>query len=304
MPAENLALLAIAAAREGESGLAGSALTLAAGRGWRDRVTQKTVAAQAILEGKWNIAFNRTIALWSMGERGSDTITALRRIETTTQGREAAAHWLRKTSRWRDYYIGWSAANLDSAASAAIIREIVLGGVPIDCRVLRNAARHMLARGNPKGALGIWSGQCGNAAASPNDFAFGKSGADDGTGLFDWKYLEEVSLIAIEGSDAFAIAYDNRDPARKLLAYRYALLKPGRYALSAKSDSPNGAIALPLIVRMSCNADGGQPAKSEVILVEGATITVPSRGCAVQTIGVIALRGAGTINALRILPLP
>jgi hypothetical protein len=284
-PAEPLSILAYAAANNGEGELAAQALNLAAQRGWRDPLVQIVVAQQAAQQGQWDLAFQRTIALWQTGNRGPEILASLAAIAQHPKGREAMAIWAISRPQSSREFLTFAAGSLDGDDFEAIVAQAEQQGAGFNCHGLAQAAQAMLGQGHAQG-VGVWPARCQRDHRNENPLAWRSSGASDVT-------------AGNEGS--VTITYATSGPGFVNVATTLAVLKPGPHAVSASVQSGSGL--LPQLSTACIGSDGKSGMRSTIMLASDSdTVNIPSADCAVQRLTVSAPSGSGTIRQLTITP--
>ena len=297
VPAENLALLSLAASRAGDEELAGRAMILSAERGWRQPLAQYVVVRGAIEAEEWSTAGDRLYALWATGNPDQIVTDATIEALAQAQGRQAFARRLAQNPHWRNRYLGWGSRHLEPAVHADTVRRALLGGTLFDCARLAEQSRTALRRGQPGLAADLWGGHCAVTGADDGrSLAFPAVRPVGSGGPFDWTFPTRGGLsVNLRGDgDSSRLDYRNTDPFRAVIARRHLRLDPGRYAVELKRDGPPSAPGVSLT--MSCiDAQGRRARALELSLPENpsATMEVPAAGCAVQIAEISAPRGTG-----------
>jgi len=304
VPAENLSLLAVAAASHGDGALAVRAIGLSAARGWREPLAQIAAARGAFQAGDIASAANRTLALWSTRRRPEDTISLLEQLLDAPEGRAEIARWLRDSPVLRDDYALWGASNLPPhrhGQSLALAHKQAIG---FDCTKLGKAAFTMLHRGGAAGAKLAWSGACAQGQRAPDQLIFAPKSRGGNAAPFGWSAMNAASFMQ-EGKDkppGWSLRFANKKPGRTAVASLYAGLDPGDYRVVYSASRDGAAKAMPVLLRLGCiQQDKAEREAGRISLGDRpAALRVPDQGCTVQRLTLLAPRGSGVIQRLEI----
>lgn len=296
VPSENLTALAGAAAQRDDEAQAIGAISLAAARGWRDPIAQRTMFEAAVQSGEWRIAADRLGALWVGGEQEAQIAELLPLLLRTPDGRVAFLRKLDTMPLLRENFAAWSAVNVQSTELATLFAEAHEEGVAFDCADLSRAARYFARFGKAEEAAMAWSGKCAAGAdRTGTSLAFSSDGSEFG-GPFDWTYPDRAGLTrSLRQQGARQVMdYEFRDPLTAVLAQKYARLAPGRHVLRLVSEPGEPAGGRRPGLRVLC-LDGtkrGVPLDTYREQGEALHFTVPAQGCAVQLVRIVVSRGS------------
>lgn len=161
LPAENLALLSIAAVQAGEAETGFAALEEAGKRGWREPVSQRAMAMSALLTDDWDAASQRIVALLAAAKLEQSLIEPLV-IELTesSAGRAALARRIAEEGHWQGNFVSSAPAYLPAAAYADLIVRARALNASLDCGGLQHAATALQNAGAAAAAARFWPGDC------------------------------------------------------------------------------------------------------------------------------------------------
>ena len=298
---EHLTLLALAATAAGDGALARRALAEAGTRGWREPLAQAALADAALAAGRPDIAGERLLALWIMGERGVPVAEGLDRVLATAEGRTTVSHWMSRTPREAANLAGWGARALAAQPLAQTVKAALAEGAPIGCEGLGAMTHRMLRRGEAGAARLLWSGRCARGALA--DLADTSFVPADGNALnapLGWQAEPEAAFEP--AGPRLRLRYDNRAPATRKIAERLSALAPGPYRVSAKPGTDRGPFAVPPRLDVVCIARGGGERTIAAVRLDpaGELVAIPARGCPVQNFKLMAPAGRGAIRDLAI----
>lgn len=150
LPAENLSLLSVAKAMEGDSTGSLAALELASQRGWRDAPAQSATARAALQIGRYDIAAQRLAALILTGKMPDFVAEQMPVLLSRREGRAAFAGVLADGGKRFGVWLRRDASALDAAQMREVIALALTDGAAIDCATLRllfNTGHAQLAPG-------------------------------------------------------------------------------------------------------------------------------------------------------------
>jgi hypothetical protein len=296
VPSENLTALAGAAAQRDDEAQAIGAVSLAAARGWRDPIAQRTMYEAAVQSGEWRIAADRLGALWVSGEQEAQTAELLPLLLRTPDGRAAFLRKLETMPLLRENFATWSAVNVQSPELAMLFAGAHEHGVSFDCADLSRAASYFARFGKAEEAAMAWSGKC--AAGSDRTGTSLAFSSDEGEvgGPFDWTYPDRAGLTRSlhQQGGRQVMDYEFRDPLTAVLAQKYTRLTPGRHVLRLVSEPVEPAAGRRPGLRVLC-LDGtkrGVPLDTYREQGDALHFTVPNEGCAVQLVRIVVSRGS------------
>lgn len=297
VPAESLSDLALAAVNHGDNALAESAFGLAAGRGWREPLTQQLAGLSAMSNGDEIAAGERTAALW-LTQVESPAVAAL-----TEQilAKPAAQREFGRRIAWSQQtvatFLEWAGENLPASELGGTVKALRANGANIDCEQLSTQARQLAEGGEAEEAATLWSSGCGRGAlVRSSDFSF-HSDDEQVSGPFDWSYPDAVGLNRsfMKLGSAFELHYENSSPLRVVLAERTATLVPGLYHVRALGTGRVPGL-LQLIIR--CASEDQSPFVFRVPIDDrGSSFTIPAQ-CQTQELRIMAMPGRGALEGL------
>lgn len=121
LPAAHLTALALAASANGDGEMALRALESAASRGWREPMSQMAVVEASLLDGNYDQAAQRLVALWSVDGRRERLGSLTARMFESPEGRAAFAQVMPDTERWQRNFA--SQAKLD--VEAEVLEQVL-----------------------------------------------------------------------------------------------------------------------------------------------------------------------------------
>lgn len=157
LPAEYLALLAIALAKAGEVEQSGITIQIAGQRGWREPVTQEAVLRLALLADDPAEAARRYAALFLRAETSDALLVELGPQVFAAPGGPAEttlAEIVAGGDRWHPQFLRRGAVVLPPAAFAAVTQAAMERGARFDCAGLAQATK-VLERRDPAAARAL-----------------------------------------------------------------------------------------------------------------------------------------------------
>jgi hypothetical protein len=294
IPAEGLSLYADALLANGKEQTGEVALQIAAGRGWRDPFVQRVVILSALQQGTLDIAANRVIALWRLGERGTWVLGLTKATLEAPGGLSAFERALIDRERkWGFDFLSWAAGNLSFEIVDRLAKQMAEHHSEFDCARFSGKIDSLVHGGSVKPAAAVWEGFCAKGhAADTNDLGF--TLAEIVPGPFDWRYLENpgVDVALLHDRENVVLHYSSSDPLLHVIARRYLALSPGTHLLSFKEAAMSSGAQW----RVACV---GRQSNTEVRLKaspEGQlSFNVPDQ-CPVQELSIAARSGSGDIE--------
>ena len=249
-----LGLFARAAAENDAMDLASEALTIAAGRGWRDAYVQITVYGSALAQGNYEAASLRLEAL-ARGQRDQSVVNlAIVQLQADGNGREVLARRLVESPGFEDNFAAAARANVDRAAdfSATFARAEALGG-KVSCGIASEIAVFSLNAADAEAARSAWPERCRSEAAGSLSFA--RSAEADPYG---WILLDQPGVSTRPGKEEGSLYVKNRDLVERPIATKFMQLDQGRYSLELLSEQKKGRTPFDtqaeLSVRLLCGS--------------------------------------------------
>lgn len=301
VPAENLALLTYGLMVSGQNEAALSVLLLSAQRGWRDSFTQRLMAASAEQAGQPQVAAQRLLALWRMGNPDPQTKALSQAVLTNSKGLATFSQGIVQNDRgWGTNILVWGAESLPAQSMRAIIASMARQHVKMDCERLSGTVRSLLRGGMTETAVSLWSGLCANGKIKPlNDFDFGPSrGSVD---PFGWQFPEQAYLDVelAESTAGTALQYEYSGQIRVAIAKRNSALEAGMYIARLDAEGIDQVATRPLGLQITCYSESRTSVTRRFELDRrGTSFEIPPAGCVGQEFTILAARGNGQINRL------
>ncbi|PNU04068.1 hypothetical protein A8V01_05545 [Novosphingobium guangzhouense] len=297
IPAEGLSLVALGALRNGDDDKALKALLLSAARGWRDSFTQATVARLAMNGGEWEVAAQRIMAMWRKGDTGDELNRLTTELLAQPEGLAAFQFLVGREAAWTNPLLRLAAVTLSPKAMASLAATFRDRGASINCPGLTDTAGAIIRAGYGPTIEALWSGACGLQGQAAKRNAGFVNGDDDASGPFGWKYPVAAALSRefVEHEGVSAIRYENSDPFQKVVASRYALMRPGAHDIVFNGRVEGASPKFQVI----CFVQEKQIKFAEFTIGSQATrINIPI-GCESQLIKIQAGRGRGELAAVQ-----
>jgi hypothetical protein len=296
IPAEGLSLYAAALLANGKTDAGAAVLQVAAGRGWRDRFVQRVVILSALQQDTPEIAANRVIALWRLGETGNW-------LEDLTQATLEAPGGLAAFENAlidRDPHLGtdfliWATGSVPFETTASLARQMATHRSEFNCTRFSGQIENLLRDGRVLSATVVWDSFCATGQHSKTgDLRFAT--ADSSPGPFDWRYPENPGLDVelLESSGRVVLHYSSSNPVLRIIARRFLVLSPGRHIVlfDKAGGHPDAKWSVACVTETE--------SKSGLRLETGgggqSYFTVPAQ-CAVQELTVAVRSGSGNIGS-------
>lgn len=304
IPAEGLSLLAYGQLQSHDENGALASILLAAQRGWRDRFTQDMLINLALQSGEWDIAAERIIALWRLGNSDDALKSATAELLSHPGGIAAFNKTIGQEKYWANRFLLWAGSNLDISTLGAVSMEMAKNEARVDCAALSAKALDLVRTDRPKAAEILWRTMCGSARSNRSDsFDFNDDNLHGRpVGPFEWQYPEEPGLDREVDRTAGTtlIRYENRNAVRTIIAKRNAVLIAGAHSARIEGAAKGEAGFRPLVLRISCYLPNGTSFRLiEAEVGAGPTLfDVPGENCASQELSLLSSRGSGEIRGL------
>lgn len=308
VPAEGLGLLAYGQLQKGDKDGALRSLILSGDRGWRDRFTQEMLVMLALQAGKWDVAAQRTVALWRIGISDDRLRAMTAELLSRPQGADAFAAQVGREKYWANAFLPWSGLVTGPEALRKVAGSMARQGARVDCAALSPRTLALVRMGRAEAASILWRDLCANGHfTEPTALAFREDLGDDAPiGPFDWQYPEEPGLerTFTQAKSGTVVHYRNREPLRSVVAKRNALLKPGNYVAHLDGAGRAEAGIRPIVFQIICYAKDGSGRRlgSGEMNPGGTPFFVPDTLCESQELMFLSGRGEGEIGNLRIVP--
>lgn len=301
LPAENLAILGLAASQAGDAGLARRALVASAGRGWREPLAQLFLASAALDGGDIALALERAFAAFAMGNRSRRLAEIFDQLSSSKAGRKAMASAILERGKDGENYAGWAVDEVEADAHGSVLAHVA-ERLPNarSCRVLGSYSYRYLAAGKPGPAQRLWQGACaalqpGGPAARAFTWRAKKSNDE----IFGWETEGAGSTQSANGT--LELAWDHKRPGYQVIAQRLLSLRPGNYAVRIEAEA--GQEHKARLQLLCVNGQGAvRHASTASLGKQESRVVVPMQGCLVQRLRLLTPRGAGSITDLRIEP--
>lgn len=297
IPAESLSLYARALAASGKEVASAAALQSAAGRGWRDRFVQRAVIVSALQQGDNEVAVNRIIGLWRIGERDA----WLKEVTQASLMSPAGVRKMRQTFIPRERFVDtnffiWASSDLPLSTASQLGTAMRSQNGEFDCGKFSQQVDGLAYKGKLKAAIFFWDMFCKpNNSKDKEGISFDVDG--DTPGPLNWRYPENASVTTwlepIEGDRT--LQYSSTSPLNRTIAKRYLDLEPGHYLLVRGKLKGHMGLAW----QMKC-VRRDKPFITGSFTIEKQEFTV-ARGCLVQELSIQARAGSGRVGPLSIL---
>lgn len=291
IPAENASLLALLAQRQGDTALASQALTVAAGRSWRDPVAQTAVIYAALDAQDWRVLAERIDALNRTGQAQLIPLEPFIALLDSPEGRAEIARRFVQDRNWLNRFLQLGqSGQIPPILFGATLQNIHALGGEVDCVRLSAAAATLVRQGESSSAEQLWGGQCAVAAEGMKP-GFRPLGGNLPPGPFEWFYPDAPGLSRSfeETSSAWALSFRHRDNLRAKLAERFLKLTPGRHVI--RLGPASNLRDASLFAHVRCIARG-DIILSETPLNSIIEFDVPD-DCPVQELSLRVSRGRG-----------
>ncbi|GAB7551060.1 hypothetical protein NRB_05570 [Novosphingobium sp. 11B] len=299
IPAEALSLYAAGLIANGKEDTATGTLQIAASRGWRDRFVQRVVILSSLQQGTLQVAANRVVGLWRLGER-SDWLKDLTRATLEAPGGVSA---FENALIAHDKYLGtdfllWAAVNLPVATVEHLANHMANHDSQFDCLRLSSQTESLVTTGNLRSATVLWSAFCRSVGRTSVDY-LEFTPVSVAPGPSDWRYPEspnvDVEVVKIHG--ASVLHYLSTDPLLRTVARRYIALNTGRYTLKLGNDSVSSKVKW----HIACVGGGGGavdvPLAGEI--EHEWSFTIPKK-CPAQELSITVRSGSSDIASARL----
>ena len=228
MPAENLSLYALAAARVGKESQSLRALGLAAARGWHDDISQYAALDAAIQAGDWPNASLRFRALIQIQARPAILGRATQGFMADPRGRTALAALIAQNPSLQYQFLSLAGAYGADGTFPLFVNALKPLKGHLDCGALHILVTRWLAHGESGLASDAW-GLCARyGGGSASDLSFSRHDGDSDP--FAW-HLSDHPAIAWSLDAAGGLAYRHEEHPARLLGWRVLTLTPGLHRL-------------------------------------------------------------------------
>jgi len=133
LPAENLELLAVAAAMNERTDQSIAAIEAASTRGWRAPIIQQAVAEAALAQGNHDIAAQRISALFATGSQRDAALDLATRLLATSAGQAALAKRFAAPGHWQENAVQPLAGVVPPQDFSATLALAAEQGAVFDC---------------------------------------------------------------------------------------------------------------------------------------------------------------------------
>lgn len=301
VPAENITLVALAAANAGGATLANQAISEAARRGWRDPTAQTSMLAAALAQGDATTAAQRLDALLRIAQPSSATDDGFAALAATDVGRKALVQRLNKGPPWIAVLLQRGPTIMSAGAFSSLLQEARHEGIAFDCAELAKSTVALLRLGQLAASKSVWNNFCAHSAVDLE--AIWRPAAEEANIVepFGWIYPAEPGIvrnISWVGSSP-ALSWRNNDVVWRALAARYVTLAPGRHRVRMGDKSTNeadlvetGKVRIAAICFASTTT---RPATWHLAVDNAGGISVPVN-CPVQYVSVLVEQGDGQVQ--------
>lgn len=299
IPAEGLSLYAESLLANGKDEASAAAIQVAAGRGWRDRFVQQVVILSALQQDTPEIAANRVVALWRLGDRGD----RLEHLTLATLSAPGGLSAFENALIERDRYLGtdflvWATGHLRVAIVARLAKQLAAHHSELDCKRFSGQIDSLFQNGRVASATTVWNRFCVSGDHSnSNNLRFAP--ANFPSGPFDWRYPEKagVEVELWQDRSNIVLHYSSSNPMLQVIARRYLSLSPGRHVLQVDKAAALSSTKW----RVACVASNQLSAELslEQIFNEQWAFIVPAH-CPIQELTIAVRAGSGDIGPLNL----
>lgn len=273
-------------------------LQVAESRGWRDRFVQRVAILSALQQSTPQIAANRVVGLWRIGER-DDWLHDLTRATLKAPGGLSA---FENALIPRDKYFGtdflvWATANLPFANVDRLAKRMAVLQSEFNCSMFSGEIDKLVRYGNYRSAAVVWKALCESNRSSTNELAFGHPNVL--TGPSDWRY-PEVAGVDVDLQQKIGrviLHYSSSNPLNKVIARRYLAIGSGHYVLKVDETS---TLSAPEWHLMCISPDGHKAALKLDSVGYGKWSFDVQATCPVQELGIVVRNGSGDIGQVQL----
>lgn len=298
MPAEGLSLYAESLLAIGRGSEAAAALQTAAARGWRNRFVQRVVIFSALEQGTPDVAANRLVALWRIGERGDWLKVMTQRTLDSEQGIEAFENAvIDHDQHLASDFLVWASAAVAPHVVERIARRMANLHVRFDCAAYSKNIDGLVRSGNIDQAGAVWNSLCNLRKTNSLDLEF--QSPDLISGPFDWRYPESPGLDRnlIRFGQGNALNYVNSEPFSQVVANRYLRLPVGSYSIQyhTREVPPN------LKLKVTCIQSPKTETQAAHTLGRDKTLLFNiQENCPTQQVSLIVGLGSGEVRNINL----
>ncbi|MEZ5744059.1 MAG: hypothetical protein R3D89_10170 [Sphingomonadaceae bacterium] len=286
IPAEHVTLFALAAASSGDAARAEPALLASAGRGWREPLAQLFVADAALRAGEPQIAAERALGAFMLGQRNAELTALFERLSGTPAGQEALAQWIARNPEPGMNYAGWAIGEVSANGHAAVLAHVAeADGTAFDCARSGEFARRYLPEGQACCIAHDMAGRWRDCAVRrrrsparrrrPAEAKSGELRCRRRSRIRQWQagLWPDRRTYFGAGAGGYRIAYEGA-----------------------------GSASVPLQLRLICIDEAKRYRRRGNVRLEGAgaSLAVPADGCGAQLLQLLAPRGKGSVTDLRL----
>jgi|GEM_PF-438730 len=252
MPADNLSLYALSAARAGKEDRALQALGLASARGWHNEVAQYAALDAAARTGDWPSASLRFRALTQIQARLAILGRATQSFMADPKGRTALVALVAQNPPFQYQLLSLAGTYGAGGTFPLFVSALKSRKERLDCGSLHVLVARWLALGKADLAIDSWSLCARDGAGAVNDLSFLSRGRD--IDPFGW-HLSDHPALSWSLDASGALYYRNKEHAPRLLAWRMLTLPAGLHRLKMEGHpaAMNGSYPS---VRLRCVASG------------------------------------------------
>lgn len=289
---EYIAQAALLAIEQGDEGHAAKALTVAANRGWRNEFVQVSVLAAAALQGRPKDAALRLDALSRIEASDAVIFRALEALLLQPATAQEIGPLIAESDYLARSIVRFAERTPERAKDLArIVAKLDTSEDALGCEGRARIGYGLLSKGNAIGA-DFWPQSCGDLEQNGLAFEYGRTEIDP----FAWVFPNSGG-VSIRLQKGGTLTVENRDFLRRLVAWKYLTLVPGRYMLrSQRNDSasaaPTGRRRAEVFISVRCIDQAGRES-----LTLGSINRIPSlefivdADCPVQRLRIEADRG-------------
>lgn len=297
LSARALRVLALARQQQGRGAEAASAMSLAAGLGWRDTPTQLWLLAAYTGQGDYAAALERADAMARRGQQIDDMMAVMMAAAAEPQAQRPLVERLETRPPWRPAFFDmWRRVPAERAPIyERFMAEAARGAGPLTLSEVAPFTAGLFQQREHARAAAVWR-RFGGGETLIHDGGFERAemGGQRRWAPFLWSF-PAVSGIdsaiaaspAGEGKALFAASDGN---VRAQVASQSLVLAPGRYRLVIDAKAEEGSPADAFTASLGCAVKGLALSQSEPVTTEAEgwsrfvyMINVPA-GCSAQTL--------------------
>ncbi|WP_242130246.1 hypothetical protein [Sphingobium sp. Sx8-8] len=287
LPAENLSLYALAAARTGKEQQSIQALELAAARGWHDEIAQYAALDAAARAGDWPSASLRLQALLQIQARAPVLGRAVQDFMADPSGRTALAGLTARSPSFQYQILSLAGAHGSEDTFPLFLDALKPFKGRMDCGAVKNLVTRWLARGEVRLAPETWRLCALDGDRGASTLAFSNHEGDRDP--FAWHFSDHPGIAwSLDASGG--LTYRHKEQLARLLGWRVLTLAPGfhRVKMEGRPAAMNGNYPS---VRLRCVPSGTMAAMEMASNDPQIIAFLVPKDCPVQKLEVKVLGG-------------